>query len=69
MTRHLPAVLPEAPASTLFWSFFFGLLGGVGGLTCGLTMRYLSLSLEMAVVLGLGAAFGTPMPLISVVNS
>src|SRR5947208_2115353 len=62
MTRDLPAVLSEAPASTLFWSFFFGLLWGVGGLTFGLTMRYLGLSLGMAVVLGLCAAFGTLMP-------
>jgi L-rhamnose-H+ transport protein len=46
----------------LFWTFFFGLLWGVGGLTFGLTMRYLGLSLGMAVVLGLCAAFGTLMP-------
>ena len=52
----------EAPASALFWAFFFGLLWGVGGLTFGLTMRYLGLSLGMAVVLGLCAAFGTLMP-------
>jgi len=58
----LPAVLKEAPGITLFWSFFFGLLWGVGGLTFGLTMRYLGLSLGMAVVLGLCAAFGTLMP-------
>jgi L-rhamnose-H+ transport protein len=62
MTRDLRAVLSEAPARTLFWSFFFGLLWGVGGLTFGLTMRYLGLSLGMAVVLGLCAAFGTLMP-------
>jgi len=62
ITRDLPAVLSEAPARTLFWSFFFGLLWGVGGLTFGLTMRYLGLSLGMAVVLGLCAAFGTLMP-------
>ena len=41
---------------------FFGLLWGVGGLTYGLTMRYLGLSLGMAVVLGLCAAFGTLTP-------
>jgi L-rhamnose-H+ transport protein len=62
MTRDLPAVLSEAPAGTLFWSFLFGLLWGVGGLTFGLTMRYLGLSLGMAVVLGLCAAFGTLTP-------
>jgi L-rhamnose-H+ transport protein len=62
LTRDLPVVLREAPGSALFWTFFFGLLWGVGGLTFGLTMRYLGLSLGMAVVLGLCAAFGTLMP-------
>jgi L-rhamnose-H+ transport protein len=62
LTRDLFAVLHQAPASALFWAFFFGLLWGVGGLTFGLTMRYLGLSLGMAVVLGLCAAFGTLMP-------
>jgi L-rhamnose-H+ transport protein len=62
LTKNLFAVLGAAPASALFWAFFFGLLWGVGGLTFGLTMRYLGLSLGMAVVLGLCAAFGTLMP-------
>jgi L-rhamnose-H+ transport protein len=62
LTKDLFAVLGQAPASALFWAFFFGLLWGVGGLTFGLTMRYLGLSLGMAVVLGLCAAFGTLMP-------
>jgi L-rhamnose-H+ transport protein len=62
LTKDLFAVLGEAPMSALFWAFFFGLLWGVGGLTFGLTMRYLGLSLGMAVVLGLCAAFGTLMP-------
>src|SRR5256885_15763859 len=62
ITKDLGAVLPESPKITLFWTFFFGLLWGIGGLTFGLTMRYLGLSLGMAVVLGLCAAFGTLMP-------
>src|SRR5579885_1718542 len=62
MTNDLLAVLHEAPWSALLWACFFGLLWGVGGLTYGLTMRYLGLSLGMAVVLGLCAAFGTLMP-------
>src|SRR5437899_2061017 len=62
LTKDLFAVLGHAPASALFWAFFFGLLWGVGGLTFGLTMRYLGLSLGMAVVLGLCAAFGTLIP-------
>jgi L-rhamnose-H+ transport protein len=62
LTRHLSAVLGGTPGSTLFWCFFFGLLWGIGGLTFGLTMRYLGLSLGMAIVMGLCAAFGTLMP-------
>jgi L-rhamnose-H+ transport protein len=62
MTRDLFHVLDRAPAGALFWAFFFGLLWGIGGLTFGLTMRYLGLSLGMAMVLGLCAAFGTLMP-------
>jgi L-rhamnose-H+ transport protein len=62
LTRDLFGVLSQTPAQTIFWAVFFGLLWGVGGLTFGLTMRYLGLSLGMAVVLGLCAAFGTLMP-------
>src|SRR3954451_1374050 len=62
MTNDLPAVLRETPASTLFWAYFFGVLWGTGGLTFGLTMRYLGMSLGMAVALGYCAAFGTLMP-------
>ena len=62
LTKDLFGVLHSAPASAILWAFFFGLLWGVGGLTFGLTMRYLGLSLGMAVVLGLCAAFGTLMP-------
>ena len=62
MTRDLLGVLSETAGSTLFWAIFFGLLWGVGGLTFGLTMRFLGLSLGMAVVLGLCAAFGTLIP-------
>src|SRR5712692_1077160 len=62
MTKDLLTVLHESPGIVLFWTFFFRLLWGIGGLTFGLTMRYLGLSLGMAVVLGLCAAFGTLMP-------
>jgi L-rhamnose-H+ transport protein len=62
MTRDLPQVLREASSSTLFWTFFFGLLWGLGGLTFGLTMRYLGMSLGMAMALGYTAAFGTLVP-------
>jgi len=62
MTNDLVAVLSESPGKNMFWSYFFGILWGFGGLTFGLTMRYLGMSLGMAVVLGFCAAFGTLMP-------
>jgi len=62
MTRELTQVLHQSPASSIFWTFFFGVLWGLGGLTFGLTMRYLGMSLGMAVALGYTAAFGTLMP-------
>ena len=62
MTHDLMRVLHEAPASSLFWAYAFGVLWGLGGLTFGLTMRYLGMSLGMAMVLGYTAAFGTLMP-------
>jgi L-rhamnose-H+ transport protein len=62
MTRDLMRVLHEAPASSILWAYIFGVLWGLGGLTFGLTMRYLGMSLGMAVALGYTAAFGTLMP-------
>lgn len=55
-------ILQQGSASVLGWTFLFGLLWGVGNLTFGLTMRYLGLSLGMALALGLTAAFGTLVP-------
>jgi L-rhamnose-H+ transport protein len=55
------AILREAPTQSLLWAFIFGLLWGVGGLTFGLSMRYLGIALGYAVALGFCAAFGTLM--------
>ena len=62
MTSDLPGVLRQAPGRSIFWTYVFGVLWGLGGLTFGLTMRYLGMSLGMAVALGYTAAFGTLMP-------
>jgi L-rhamnose-H+ transport protein len=61
-TNDLLGVLSRAPTPTLVWPVIFGMLWGFGGLTYGLTMRYLGLSLGMAVVLGLCTVFGTLIP-------
>lgn len=58
-TEDLLGVLAGAPAATLAWCAFWGALWGMGGLTFGLTMRYLGLSLGMAVALGLTTVVGT----------
>lgn len=62
LTQNLFEVIAAQPPSTLFWTYFFGVLWGFGGLTYGLTMRYLGLSLGTGVALGFCAAFGTLMP-------
>jgi L-rhamnose-H+ transport protein len=62
MTNDLAGVLKQQSWSTLGWTYLFGLLWGFGGLTYGLTMRYLGLSLGTGVALGYCAAFGTLVP-------
>jgi len=62
LTRDLLHVLHYTPNSAIFWTYFFGVLWGLGGLTFGLTMRYLGLSLGMATALGYTAVFGTLVP-------
>ena len=54
--------IAAAPRSSVLWCYFFGVLWGIGGLTFGLTMRYLGIALGVAVALGFCAAFGTLMP-------
>lgn len=43
-------------------SIFFGVLWGVGGLTFGLSMRYLGIALGQSIALGTCSAFGTLIP-------
>jgi len=59
---NLLEVLLSAPKGSAFLCFFFGLLWGIGGLTFGLSMRYLGMSLGYAMALGYSAAFGTIVP-------
>lgn len=48
--------------NSVIWAYLFGMMWGVGGLTFGLTMRYLGMSLGMAVALGYCTVLGTIMP-------
>ena len=62
LTKDLLPVLREIPAGTFWMTYLMGALWGLGGLTFGLTMRYLGMSLGMAIALGYCAAFGTLVP-------
>jgi L-rhamnose-H+ transport protein len=62
LTKDPIGVITSQSASTLGWTFLFGVLWGTGGLTFGLAMRYLGMSLGMGVALGYCAAFGTLLP-------
>jgi len=48
--------------SATFKAMFFGMLWGVGGLTFGLSMRYLGIAMGQSVALGTCSAFGTLIP-------
>lgn len=56
------AIIGNTDGMTLFWTYFMGVLWGIGGLTFGLAMRYLGLSLGMSVALGYTSAFGSLIP-------
>ena len=55
-------IIHDAPASAKWLSIMFGALWGVGGLTFGLSIRYLGIALGQSIVLGLVAAIGTIIP-------
>ncbi len=56
------AIIREAPSSAKLTAMFFGVLWGFGGLTFGLSIRYLGIALGQSIALGLCAAFGTLIP-------
>jgi L-rhamnose-H+ transport protein len=55
-------IIRSTDMSTLLWVYFLGVLWGIGGLTFGLAMRYLGMSLGMSVALGFCSAFGALIP-------
>jgi len=59
---NLLQVFLDSPLQSIAWAYLFGAMWGVGAVTFGLTMRYLGISLGMAIVVGLVAAFGTLVP-------
>jgi L-rhamnose-H+ transport protein len=56
------AILRGAGGRTLFYTWFWGAMWGVGGLLFGLGVRYLGIALGYAIALGFSTAFGTLVP-------
>jgi L-rhamnose-H+ transport protein len=55
-------IIKNTPSDTIWYTMLFGILWGFGGLTYGLGVRYLGMSLGNSVVLGFCSAFGSLVP-------
>jgi len=55
-------IIRSTPPEVIQFTVLFGILWGVGGLTYGLGVRYLGMSLGNSVVLGFCSAFGSLLP-------
>jgi L-rhamnose-H+ transport protein len=55
-------IISASSNQIFFFTFLMGLLWGIGGLSYGLGVRYLGMSLGNSVVLGFCAAFGAIVP-------
>jgi L-rhamnose-H+ transport protein len=62
LVPHLFDILRAAPSASIYYACFWGIMWGVGGLTFGLSVRYLGIALGYAIALGFCTAFGTLMP-------
>ena len=55
-------IIAGGESDTVFWTYAMGFLWGIGGLTFGLGIRYLGVSLGQSVALGFTSAFGALLP-------
>jgi len=55
-------IIKQTDSTTLGITYLFGLLWGIGGLTYGLGVRYLGVSLGSSIILGLCMVFGSLIP-------
>jgi L-rhamnose-H+ transport protein len=62
LVPNLFSILHEAPSASITYACVWGVMWGVGGLTFGLSIRYLGIALGYAIALGFCTAFGTLMP-------
>ena len=63
-TPHLWEVIRSVPLSTLFVTWSFGFLWGLGGLAWGMAVRYIGLSLGFSIATGFLSSLGTLVPII-----
>lgn len=56
------SIISNTEGTVLFWTYLMGLLWGIGGLTYGLGVRYLGVSLGSSIILGLCSVFGSLIP-------
>ena len=59
---HFADIIRASDGGILKLTYFFGLLWGIGGLTYGLGVRYLGVSLGSTIILGLCSVFGALVP-------
>ncbi|PZR27054.1 MAG: L-rhamnose/proton symporter RhaT [Citrobacter freundii] len=55
-------IIGHASSGILWYTLLFGVLWGIGGLTYGLGVRYLGVSLGSSIILGLCMVFGALIP-------
>src|SRR6202012_4079822 len=55
-------IIHQTSGNVIFWAYVMGVLWGIGGLTYGLGVRYLGVSLGSTIILGLCAVFGSLIP-------
>lgn len=59
---HFAEIIKHTSGAILGLTYFFGILWGIGGLTYGLGVRYLGVSLGSSIILGLCSVFGALVP-------
>ncbi|WP_028296536.1 L-rhamnose/proton symporter RhaT [Olivibacter sitiensis] len=55
-------IIRNTDSSTLGYTYLYGVLWGIGGLTYGLGVRYLGVSLGSSIILGLSMVIGALLP-------
>ena len=52
-------IIQQSESTVFTWTYIMGVMWGIGGLTYGLGIRFLGMSLGNSVILGYCAAFGS----------